>query len=53
MTSPLGSLYAGYPFPAEIVGHAVWLYFRFLFGLRMVEDILAARSIVVNHETVR
>jgi putative transposase len=21
--------YAGYRFPAEIIGHAVWLYFRF------------------------
>src|SRR5439155_198499 len=26
--------YAGYRFPAEIIGHAVWLYFRFPLGLR-------------------
>jgi hypothetical protein len=40
-------------FPAEIIGHAVWLYFRFPLGLRMVEELLAARGIVVTHETVR
>src|SRR5580692_5169689 len=45
--------YAGYRFPAEIIGHAVWLYFRFPLGLRMVEELLAARGIVVSHETVR
>src|SRR5271170_599749 len=43
--------YTGYRFPAEIIGHAVWLYFRF--SLRMVEDLLAARGIIVSHETVR
>jgi putative transposase len=45
--------YAGYRFPAEIIGHAVWLYFRFPLGLRMVEELLAARGIIVTHETVR
>src|SRR6516165_5469387 len=45
--------YAGYRFPAEIIGHAVWLYFRFPLGLRMVEELLAARGIFVSHETVR
>ena len=45
--------YAGYRFPAEIINHAVWLYFRFPLGLRMVEESLAARGIIVSHETVR
>src|SRR5271163_1354816 len=45
--------YAGYRFPAAIIGHAVWLYFRFPLGLRMVEGLLAARGIIVSHETVR
>ena len=45
--------YAGYRFPAEIIGHAVWLHFRFPLGLRMVEELLAARGIIVTHETVR
>ena len=31
----------------------MWLYFRFPLGLRMVEELLAARGIIVSHETVR
>jgi putative transposase len=53
MTTPVRARYAGYRFPAEIIGHAVWLYFRFPLGLRMVEELLAARGIIVSHETVR
>ena len=45
--------YARHRFPAEVISHAVWLYFRFPFSLRMVEEMLAARGIVVSHETVR
>src|SRR3712207_7938218 len=47
------SPYAGHRFPAEVIGHAVWLYFRFPLSLRMVEEMLAVRGIVVSHETVR
>ena len=53
MTTPARSPYAGHRFPAEIVSHAIWLYFRFPLGLRMVEEMLAARGIIVSHETVR
>src|SRR5918998_6413385 len=54
MSSPATkSLYAGYRFPPEMISHAVWLYFRFPISLRMVEEMLAARGIVVSHETVR
>ena len=53
MTTPARSLYAGHRFPAEIISHAIWLYFRFPLGLRMVEEMLAARGIIVSHETVR
>jgi hypothetical protein len=28
MTASIRTRYAGYRFPAEIIGHAVWLYFR-------------------------
>jgi putative transposase len=45
--------YARHRFPAEVISHAVWLYFRFPLGLRMVEEMLAARGIEVSHETVR
>src|SRR5215213_8707107 len=47
------SPYAGYRFPAEVISQAVWLYFRFPLSLRMVEEMLAARGIIVSHETVR
>jgi putative transposase len=47
------SPYAGHRFPAEVISHAVWLYFRFPLGLRMVEEMLAARGIVTSHETIR
>ena len=40
-------------FPAEVISHATWLYFRFPLSLRMVEEMLAARGIEVSHETVR
>jgi len=45
MTALVRTRYAGYRFPAEIIGHAVWLYCRFPLGLRMVEELLAARGI--------
>ena len=50
---PARSRYAGHRFPPEVISHAVWLYFRFPLGLRMVEEMLAARGIIVSHETVR
>ena len=53
MTPPSTPSYAGHRFPPEVIGHAVWLYFRFPLGLRMVEELLAARGITVSHETVR
>ena len=45
-------LYRRHRFPAELIAHAVWLYFRFPLSLRMVEDMLAARGIIVSHQTV-
>src|ERR671912_1930339 len=53
MTSTRPYRYARHRFPAEVISHAVWLYFRFPLSLRMVEEILAARGILVSHETVR
>ncbi len=53
MTTPAAPSYAGYRFPAEIISHAVWLPFRFPLSLRMVDELLAARGIIVSHETVR
>jgi putative transposase len=45
--------YARHRFPSEVISHAIWLYFRFPLSLRMVEEMLAARGILVSHETVR
>ncbi len=53
MTTSAVPSYAGYRFPAEVISHAVWLYFRFPLSLRMVDELLAARGIIVSHETVR
>jgi putative transposase len=53
MTTPTFPSYAGHRFPAEVISHAVWLYFRFPLSLRMVEEMLATRGIIVSHETVR
>jgi putative transposase len=47
------SRYTGHRFPPEIISHVVWLYFRFPLSLRMIEEMLAARGIIVSHETVR
>ncbi|WP_428062234.1 IS6 family transposase [Brevundimonas sp.] len=40
-------------FPAEVIRHAVWLYFRFSLSLRDVEELLAVRGIEVSYETIR
>src|SRR4051794_21684854 len=53
MMTPVRPSYAGHRFPAEVISHAVWLYFRFPLSLRMLEEMLAARGILVSHETIR
>ncbi len=45
--------YRGFRFPAEIIGHAVWLYHCFGLSLREVETILAERGVMVSHESIR
>ena len=45
--------YRGYRYPAEIISHAVWLYFRFSLSLRDVEELLAERGVTVTYETIR
>ena len=45
--------YPGYRYPAEIISHALWLYFRFALSFRDLEEILAARGIIVLYEAVR
>jgi len=45
--------YKGYRFPAEIISHAVWLYYRFALSYRDVEELMAARGIQLTYETIR
>jgi putative transposase len=45
--------YKGHRFPAEIISHCVWLYFRFALSYRDVEEMMAQRGVVVTYETVR
>ncbi len=45
--------YKRHRFPATIISHAVWLYFRFTLSLRDVEDLLAERGIEVSREAIR
>jgi transposase-like protein len=40
-------------FLPHIIALAVWRYFRFPLGLRLVEELLLERGIVVSYETVR
>ena len=45
--------YKRHRFPAEVISHAVWLYYRFNLSHRDIEDLLAERGITVSHESVR
>ena len=45
--------YKRHRFPPEIIPHAIWLYFRFPLSLRLVEEMLLERGIVISYETVR
>jgi len=45
--------YKRHRFPVEIISHAVWLYFRFSLSYRDVEELMAARGIVLSYETIR
>jgi putative transposase len=51
MSSPVR--YKRHRFPSQIIAHAVWLYFRFPLSLRLAEEMLLERGIVVSYETVR
>jgi putative transposase len=52
-TSPTPDLYKRHRFPAEIISHCVWLYYRFSLGYRDVQELMADRGVIVSHEAVR
>src|SRR3954452_11157579 len=45
--------YKRHRFPPQIIAHAVLLYFRFPLSLRLVEEMLLERGIIVSYETIR
>jgi transposase-like protein len=45
--------YDRHRFPAEVISHAVWLYFSFTLSLRDGEEMMAARGVEVSDETIR
>ena len=51
MSKPVS--YKRHRFPPEIIAHAVWLYFRFPLSLRLLEEMLLERGILVSYEPVR
>lgn len=43
-----GPSYRGYRYPPRIISHMVWLYHRFCWSLRDVEEVTAERGILVS-----
>jgi putative transposase len=52
-TLPTPDLYKRHRFPAEIISHCVWLYYRFSLSYRDVEELMADRGVTLSHEAVR
>jgi putative transposase len=40
-------------YPAEIISHCVWLYYRFPLSFREVEEMTLEWGVVVTYETIR
>jgi putative transposase len=54
MTPPAApERYKNHRFPAEIISHGVWLYYRFCLSYRDVEELLFTRGVVVMYEAIR
>jgi len=51
--NPATPSYKRHRYPAEIIAHTVWLYFRFSLSFRDVEELLAVRGVMLSYETVR
>jgi putative transposase len=52
-TLPISNPYKRHRFPAEIISHCVWLYFRFCLSYRDVEELMAERGMLLTYEAVR
>jgi hypothetical protein len=52
-TPTLTNPYNRHRFPAEIISHCVWLYFRFCLRYRDVEELMRERGVLLTYEAVR
>jgi putative transposase len=52
-TSPPTNLYKRHRFPAGIISHCVWLYFRCCLSYGDVEELIAERGAILTHQAVR
>jgi transposase-like protein len=53
MHTPSTNRSKNHRFPAEIIRHAVWLYYRFCLSYRDGEERLFARGVIVSYEAIR
>ena len=53
MSLPAPNRYKNHRFPAEIISHGVWLYYRFCLRYRDVEELLFVRGVTVSDEAIR
>ena len=44
----IATRYKDYRYPIEVIGHAVWLYHRFVLSLGDVEELMLARGVAVT-----
>jgi putative transposase len=51
--NPSKPLYYRRRFPAEIISHCVWLYYRFALSYRDINEMMAKRGVFVSHESIR
>jgi putative transposase len=51
-TPPTTNLYKRHRFPAEIISHCVWLYFRFCLSYHDVEELMAERGVILTYKAV-
>jgi hypothetical protein len=47
---PTPNPYKRHRFPAEIISHGVWLYFRFCLSYRDVEELMAERGVMLTYD---
>jgi putative transposase len=47
------SPYKYHHFPAEIISHGVWLYYRFCLSYRDIAALWFVRAVIVSYEVIR